>query len=380
MLCKQRKVHSIPIPVQHWQLRNMLCHSHPFLIFNRNKRLIFYNTKLNIMKEVFNNVNFNATAIEISNMCDIDCSSTSNSCEPCCRNKNPIKNIIMGGSRGEFLLMTNTKILKGFIDEMIINCIKFVGNKFYVCSNSKYLRVYDVNKISQNKNCIVKDYYKKELHFSVSNLFYNSNNSLDLHYNGDHNKKMFDVTYKDAIDVRSSAIYSLEHPFQINCCSISPDKKIIGTIGDTDEIRLYDERIKNVISKAKLIIFTDSAFGFTWHESSQLFAVCGQDGKVCIFDIRNLSSHVRILSRQRDVLNKAIRNVLFAKDYLIFTEHQGNFAIVNINNMVRKDVKIRGNINGIVNCGNKLFIGTDSLLYEYMFDGSEKRSGTYSVF
>jgi len=192
--------------------------------------------------------------------------------------------------------------------------------------------------------------------------------------------------------IKEYSIYNMKrhsvlvHKAPVNSCSVSPDGKILATVGDTNEISLFsiDQEKYRLIKTMKGT--NDASFKVSWSPSSVYLAVSTQDGYVCVYDIRNTEEKLaKIPSTQTPLVKGACRNVKFspniALDLLAFTEHVSHFTLVDARDFSKKQTialtppETDKHISGLAfSClGDKLYVGTEMIVFEFDVDTTARR-------
>ncbi len=110
----------------------------------------------------------------------------------------------------------------------------------------------------------------------------------------------------------------------VNGVSVSPDGTKMISIGDSDNVALYNVTWNGSYEKVGTLATTkDAGFSCAWDKSSTKFAVGCQDGFVCVWDIRSAKKLAQLPSCQANGRG-AVRSVKFSQsgsvDLLAFTE------------------------------------------------------------
>lgn len=298
---------NIPIPDQHWQLRDLLKRKNNELIFCQEDKVMIFHPTEGYMKIVMNDLSF----------------------YPVCMNiKDNI--VLVGGIRGQYALknLSNGNFKIGNIGPTAINSIRFWNNDIYLCTNNNSIMVYDIN-----------------------------------------------MEYKNIIP----------HKWFVNNCEFNHSGSILASVGDSSKVDLFD--VRNGFKRIQTLQTTnDSGFKISWDPNSIKFAVCTQDGYMCLFDIRNYNKEL-FKSKQMGTRGSC-RNTEYSisrlHDLLIFTEHKECVHIIDSRNYEKEQI-IRIKNNDITGCcfmedKSKIYIGTDKNIFEYEILSEKRRTfGIYDV-
>ncbi|KAK8552220.1 hypothetical protein V6N12_040830 [Hibiscus sabdariffa] len=96
--------------------------------------------------------------------------------------------------------------------------------------------------------------------------------------------------------------------WSVNNASVSPDRKLLGVLGDSVESLIVDAQSGKVISSLKGHL--DYSFASDWHPDGHILATGNQDTSCRLWDIRNLSKSLAVLKGRMG----AIRGVKFTSD------------------------------------------------------------------
>ncbi|KAI5190764.1 hypothetical protein NECID01_1131 [Nematocida sp. AWRm77] len=178
----------------------------------------------------------------------------------------------------------------------------------------------------------------------------------------------------------------LIHKAPVNSCSISPDKKLLATVGDNNEVSLFSVEQERYKPIRTMKATNDASFKVSWSPSSTYLAASTQDGYVCVYDIRNTEQKVATIpSIQSPLVKGACRNVKFCPhislDLLAFTEHVSHFTIVDIRDFSKKQsialssADTDRHISGMAFSpdGHSLYIGTEMLIFEFEINTLNRR-------
>ncbi|XP_002518228.3 uncharacterized WD repeat-containing protein C2A9.03-like [Ricinus communis] len=94
----------------------------------------------------------------------------------------------------------------------------------------------------------------------------------------------------------------------VNHTSLSPDRRLIGVVGDHLDGLLVDAQNGKTVATVKGHL--DFSFATAWHPDGHVFATGNQDKTCRVWDIRNLSSSIAILKGNLG----AVRSIRFSSD------------------------------------------------------------------
>ncbi|RKP12406.1 WD40-repeat-containing domain protein [Piptocephalis cylindrospora] len=185
---------------------------------------------------------------------------------------------------------------------------------------------------------------------------------------------------------------SLSLPVAVNHCSVSPDGRMLVTVGDSNMVYLYDIRASHYSRVATMKGSEDAGFSTAWNAQSQQFAVASQDGIVNVWDVRSTSKLAVLGSSQYGQRNPgACRNVKFSSalgtDLLVFSEHLNNVTLVDARHYNDRQTihAIPPGQNGHIGgtcfspCGTRLYIGTEKAILEYGVDVLARRRQSFGA-
>ncbi|KAI5172441.1 hypothetical protein NEFER03_1544 [Nematocida sp. LUAm3] len=176
------------------------------------------------------------------------------------------------------------------------------------------------------------------------------------------------------------------HKAPVNSCAVSPDGKLLATVGDNNEVSLFSIGKEKYRLVKSMKATNDASFKVSWSPSSLYLAASTQDGYICIYDIRNTAQKISTIpSIQSPLVKGACRNVKFcptiSMDLLAFTEHVSHFTLVDTRDFTRKQSIALASpdadrhISGMAFSpnGESLFIGTEMLIFEFEIDTLKRR-------
>ncbi|KAJ3035869.1 hypothetical protein HDV00_003342 [Rhizophlyctis rosea] len=99
---------------------------------------------------------------------------------------------------------------------------------------------------------------------------------------------------------------SFAFPWPVNCTSLSPDRRMLAVVGDATDTVIVDAQSGETLTT--LTGHIDYSFACAWHPSGRLLATGNQDMTTRIYDTRNLSKTLAVLSAQLG----AIRSLRFS--------------------------------------------------------------------
>ncbi|KAI5180120.1 hypothetical protein NEOKW01_0449 [Nematocida sp. AWRm80] len=195
-----------------------------------------------------------------------------------------------------------------------------------------------------------------------------------------------DETVKEYTLSNMKRLSILVHKAPVNSCAVSPNGKMLATVGDNNEVNIF------TVSREKYQLYktmkatNDASFKVSWSPSSTYLAASTQDGYVCVYDTRNLAHKIATIpSIQSPLVKGACRNVKFcpniSMDVLAFTEHVSHFTLVETRDFSRKQsIALTSpdsdkHISGMAfsSSGEQLYIGTEMLIFEFEMDSLRRR-------
>ncbi|EEF44171.1 conserved hypothetical protein [Ricinus communis] len=110
----------------------------------------------------------------------------------------------------------------------------------------------------------------------------------------------------------------------VNHTSLSPDRRLIGVVGDHLDGLLVDAQNGKTVATVKGHL--DFSFATAWHPDGHVFATGNQDKTCRVWDIRNLSSSIAILKGNLG----AVRSIRFSSDgqFMVVAELQISFMCI----------------------------------------------------
>lgn len=175
-------------------------------------------------------------------------------------------------------------------------------------------------------------------------------------------------------------------PTAVNYTSVSPDGRKMVTVGDSNEVYVFDISAGGYHRVATLTASNDAGFSAAWNASSDKFAVASQDGFVSVWDIRSSEKLAKLNSKQSPQVKGAVRCLKFSPsgpiDLLMFSEHVTYFNVVDARTFNQKQsirVTPAGqdqHISGLAYSpdSRSVFVGTESHVLEYDVDTVARRS------
>ncbi|XP_062115585.1 uncharacterized WD repeat-containing protein C2A9.03-like isoform X2 [Humulus lupulus] len=155
----------------------------------------------------------------------------------------------------------------------------------------------------------------------------------------------------------------LRFSWPVNHSSLSPDSKLLVVVGDNPNGLMVDPQTGKTV--AEFSEHKDYSFASSWHPNGVIFATGNQDKTCRVWDIRNLSKSVAILSGNL----AAIRSIRFTSDgcYMATAEDADFVHIYDVKSGFEKEQEIDffGEISGISfsSEAESLFIGVSDRDY-----------------
>jgi len=171
----------------------------------------------------------------------------------------------------------------------------------------------------------------------------------------------------------------------LNYVALSPDGRLLLTVGDSGEYFIYSvQDAFRVISSFR--ICTRPALCCAWSANSQYFAVASQDGHCYLLETETEKLVTRLGSWQSNGFNSACSCVKFCPnnvlDLLTFTENSNYIHLVDIRDVNGHQMEYFGDSDRDVDIagtcfnpqGDKLFVGTSQGIYAYEISTAQRRS------
>lgn len=182
-------------------------------------------------------------------------------------------------------------------------------------------------------------------------------------------------------------IKTLQVPTACNHAAISPDGRNLIAVGDSNDVFLFDIRGQTFTLTQTLQATSEASFSCSWNRFGDTFAVASQDGYVSVFDIRHGGDTLaKLASKQSAPVKGACRCVKFAPsgpiDLLVFSEHVNYVHLIDSRTFQDRELVrispsgVDQHISGVTFTpdSKRLFIGTDSSVYDYEIDTISQRS------
>ncbi|EME27178.1 Uncharacterized protein Gasu2_35930 [Galdieria sulphuraria] len=176
-----------------------------------------------------------------------------------------------------------------------------------------------------------------------------------------------------------------ESPTCLNHVALSPDGRLLLTVGDSGESFIYNvEGDFSILSSFRISL--EPVVSCSWSADGHLFAVASQDDHVYLFDSATEKRIGKLSSRQSNGFRGACRCVKFSPcgvlDLMAFTEHANCVHLVDIRDLSRSQPEFIGETERDVDIaglcfnphGDKLFVGCSQGIYAYYIGTAQRRS------
>ncbi|KAM0687087.1 hypothetical protein COBT_001680 [Conglomerata obtusa] len=209
-------------------------------------------------------------------------------------------------------------------------------------------------------------------------LFQTSGGYKLLIANNDTTIRLFDVE-------TLSLLQTINHRSAINNMEVSPDGKMMISVGDTPCVNGYFYDSGSFQKYSTFTTVGDAGFKTSWNSLSTMFAVSTQDCYACVFDIRRNEKLIALKSKQFKTPKGAVRVVEFSKkknlDLLMFSEHVSYINLVDCRNFeLRQSICTSKqdsdrNISGAIfsDTGDSIVVAFDDAAHEYLLLSNMRR-------
>ncbi|KAJ1509814.1 glycerol ethanol, ferric requiring protein [Coelomomyces lativittatus] len=163
----------------------------------------------------------------------------------------------------------------------------------------------------------------------------------------------------------SKVIQQFKLPWAVNCCTQSPDHRMLAAVGDGCETIILDAKRGDEIATLKGHL--DYSFASAWSPDGLRLATGNQDKSVRIYDTRKFSSTLHVLPTQMG----AVRSIRFSPTgVLMYAEDEEMVHVVDPSFQHQQTIDFVGDIAGVSFSpdGSHLFIGNADELYSSIIE------------